>query len=431
MNRKMPTFIGLLLAVLLVGSLAFAFQYFTATLSSAKGSVAPQNVTFANISDSMFTVSWVTSTPATGFVSVKGGSKNSIVYDERDISEKNLSKNFSHSVTITGLEPDTNYQVKIISGGETFAGDVSPYTTHTGTIINATAGNLGPAYGKITDLSNQPVTDGLVYLSLENGQLLSALTTKTGTWLVPLNLARTANLTGYLPTQGRVTENIKIIYDGEQATAISDTLNDSPVPDMELGKNYDFRHVQAKINELAQNPVAQNEKPAVLGVETSFKTVALAQPAESASLPTNLPLISGSGIPGKTVSIVLGITKVLSGSVQVSSDGTWQFTPPSALSAGLQSVTMTTVDTNNKPVAVTHTFTILKSGTQVLGDATPSATLAPTLSPTLTPVITATPSPTATLAGQPVPTSGTTLPTILLLLFGLTFLGSGIVLIKK
>ncbi len=76
-------------------------------------------------------------------------------------------------------------------------------------------------------------------------------------------------------------------------------------------------------------------------------------------------------------------------------------------------------------------FEILKSGTQVLGDATPSATLTPTSTPTAT--VSATPeiTPESTLAAQPVPTSGNELPTILLLVLGVgLIIGGGIVLIK-
>jgi uncharacterized surface anchored protein len=102
---------------------------------------------------------------------------------------------------------------------------------------------------------------------------------------------------------------------------------------------------------------------------------------------------------------------------------------------------MTTKNLQNKPVAVTHMFEILKSGTQVLGDATPSATLTPTTTVTLAPTPTDTPeatlsatpeeTPASTLAAQPVPTSGNELPTIMLLLLGVgLMIGGGIVLIK-
>ena len=85
---------------------------------------------------------------------------------------------------------------------------------------------------------------------------------------------------------------------------------------------------------------------------------------------------------------------------------------------------MTTTDKNNKPIAITHVFTVLKSGSQVLGDATPSASITdtptPTILPTNTPVASA-----STVAAQPMPTSGSFLPTILLLVTGSLFLLGG------
>jgi hypothetical protein len=177
---------------------------------------------------------------------------------------------------------------------------------------------------------------------------------------------------------------------------------------MNMGKTYDFRKVQAKA------PTT----PTVLGTQTQTgTTVALIQPAEGAALATSFPLVAGIGIPGKIVSVVLGITNPIAGSTTVKSDGTWLFTPPSALGEGKQSVTITTTDKDSKPAAITHQFTIFKSGTQVLGIATPSATIEPT--------------PIATPTAQPIPTSGTTLPTILLLIMGVALLVSGGVVLNK
>ncbi len=108
----------------------------------------------------------------------------------------------------------------------------------------------------------------------------------------------------------------------------------------------------------------------------------------------------------------------------VEADGIWRYTPKTAPSAGKQSVTITTTDSQNKSVAITHLFEILKSGTQVLGDATPSATIAPTVT------IDPTPQTTSTLAGEPIPTTGSPLPLILLLLLGSGLLMSGFVITR-
>ena len=78
------------------------------------------------------------------------------------------------------------------------------------------------------------------------------------------------------------------------------------------------------------------------------------------------------------------------------------------------------MDASGKAVAITRTFEILKSGTQVLGVATPSGTL------TLTP----TPTEESTLSGEEIPTSGNALPTIMLLVLGLGLIFSGTIALR-
>jgi hypothetical protein len=269
--------------------------------------------------------------------------------------------------------------------------------------------------------------------------MLSAISKPSGTWLIPLNLIRTEDLTSYLPVTDRMTVNISVQLQGLSTTAITDTLNDSPVPDMIPGKTYDFRKANARVPgaqlALLATPTLPKAGGAVLGANTakSANIVSLTIPAQGAALPTTLPLIQGTGIPGKSVSVILGISNPVGGSAVVGADGLWSYTPAKPLSPGGQSVTVTTKDIKNKSIAITHLFTVLKSGTQVLGEATPSGTLTPT--ETLTPTITltpteiatstATPTPVSTLAAQTPPTSGNELPTIVLLLTGITLMLAG------
>jgi uncharacterized surface anchored protein len=113
----------------------------------------------------------------------------------------------------------------------------------------------------------------------------------------------------------------------------------------------------------------------------------------------------------------------MSDSVIIGADGMWRYTPPKPLSEGKQSVTITTSDAKNQTVALTHVFEILKSGTQVLGEATPSATLTPTIDMT--------PTPTSTLAGEPIPETGSPLPLLLLLILGVSLVSSGAFILIK
>ncbi len=438
---KMPMIIGLLMVVLVVGTIIFAVERSLRAPSNASGSQEPKQVEITNIGDSAFTVSWTTDSKATGTVLVtSAGKTNRIYYDERDTAGK-LGSYISHSITVRDAQPNTLYTFKILSNGRQYQNKDKPYELTTPGLLPANTNGLEPAYGTILNSADAPADDTLVYLTVAGGQKLSALTKPSGIWLIPLNQLRTEDLTTFLPIVERMEETIFVKHPDGDITAQTDTLNDSPVPDMKAAGTYDFRRQNAKTtasNTLALRPatpalpIVTTAPPlpvggAVLG-ESTPKTlgVTLATPAQNASLATALPLISGTGVADKFVSITIGITNPMSGSTRVKSDGTWSYTPPKPLAAGKQSVTITTVDKNNKPVALTHTFEVFKSGTQVLGDATPSATLAITQTPTPTTILAATDSPTptaaeptSTLAGQEIPISGNELPMLMLLMIGI------------
>lgn len=442
---KIPTLLGILMVVLLVGVFAVGTESFIQTQTRASGSIEPTNVTTTNVTDATFTVSWITSSPATGAITINSSVlTNRVLFDDQDT--KTQGKYTSHSVTFRGASADTTYNVTLLSDGKTNLNGDKPYAIHTAPSLTTTSGNLDPAYGTIMNADKTPVSGALVYLTLDGSQTLSTVTKPSGTWLIPLNLIRTQDLTSYLPVTDRMDVNITVNDAGLTTTTVTDTLNDSPVPDMMMGKTYDFRHASAKAPgpALALNPTpAPSTAPsAVLGASTvkPANIVALTIPAQGAALPTTLPLIQGTGVPGNKVSIVIGITSPIGGSAVVASDGLWSYTPVKPLPPGSESVTVTTKDLQNKTVAITHLFTILKSGTQVLGDATASATITPTptidlsaLTPTPTATLSATtPTPTSTLAAQTPPTSGNELPTIILVLIGAgLMLTGGVVLVSK
>lgn len=422
---RIPTMVGLLLTIVLVGVVVAFFEWYSRKPSSASGSVTPLSVFVTNVTDTSVTIVWTTSAPATGIVKLAATKRMPAVYfDDRDTTGK-MKPYTTHSVTIRSLTPATSYSFHILSNGKNYTNAGKPYIVTTASTLTGEGTGLEPAYGAVSDGNGLPVVGAIVLLTLERGQLLSTLTSLSGSWLVSLGYARTASLTEYMDGSNRLTATIRILYQNEEATAVTDTLNDAPVPTMILGKTYDFRRQQAAYTKAPQ---------AILGERTTMKpskgkAIRLTAPANNASLATTVPLIQGTGLPGKAVSVVVGITQPVSGTTTVGGDGLWRFTPPKPLPIGKQMVTATTVNDRGLPVAFTHTFTILKSGTQVLGEATPSATLEPT--PTAVPSATPSPTPTPPLEGEPVPTSGTTVPTILILTFGASILASGFVLLLR
>ncbi len=426
---RMPTLIGILLVIVLVGVVIAVFEWYSRMPTAASGTTVPTNVAVTNIADTGFTVVWITPNPATGAITLLSPKHTpSTFFDNRDTTGT-MKRYTTHSVTLRSLAPATSYMFQILSNGKSSIDGSKPYTATTVSPIGGTGTGLEPAYGTINDVGGSPVNGAIVLVTLEQGQLLSTITSPSGSWLLSLGFVRTASLAKYLDGSQRLTEMIRVLWGDQEATAVTDTLNDAPVPTMVLGKTYDFRRQQATNGQSQPLADATRNTPTVLGV----KTIGLTAPAQNASLTTTLPLIVGTGLRGKTVSVVVGITNPVSGTTTVGGDGIWRYTPTKPLGEGKQSVTATTVDERGLPVAFTHTFTIFKSGTQVLGEATPSAQLTPTFTPTPTATAQATPTPTpeATLAGKPVPTSGTTLPTILILLLGTSVLGFGLLSLKK
>lgn len=417
--KKIPTIVGLSLVFGAIIIFSLIFDRITPFVSRASVSSAPVNVRISNISDSTFSVSWFTPEATTGVIAVeeKGGKKYT-AFDDRDqqptsaTSKTKMNAYISHIVTVRNATSNSLYQVRIVSNGKLFQNGTHPYEIMTGPALSGTGTSLEPAFGSAILQTGLPAEGSLIHLTPENGQTLTTLVTASGTWVIPLHLTRTENLQTYIPSLERVNETIVIQAPSGSATAQTDTLNDNPVPAMTIGKTYDFRKLQADTSSIKKSIAIST--PVVLGdsIKAPSGTIMFVQPAQNAALSTNLPLISGSGVPGHTVQLIIGITKPITGSAAVGSDGLWRYTPKNPLSAGTQSVTMTTTDIQNKSVAITHMFEILKSGTQVLGDATPSATLMPT------PTIDLTPTPTSTLAGEPIPTTGFPLPLILMLTVG-------------
>lgn len=423
-ERKIPTIIGLLLVGAAVMIFRLAFDRIGPILTRATEATAPKSVTVSNVSDSTFTVSWMTTSPTSGALRVDGAPSTSVYYDDRwsvsGASGKLDTPTYStHSVTVRALKPETTYAFRILSNDRSYLNDGKPYQVRTGPKITGVGTSLEPAYGQLVAPSGNAVEGGLVYLSLEGVQMLSTLTKSSGTWVIPLNLARSAELSSYMTASERIDESIIIRVPQGEASAVTDTLNDNPVPVMTVGKTYDFRKIQA---EGKKTPNLAQAAPGVLGT-TAQHTVSITKPTQGAAIPSNLPLFQGTGIPGNQLLIVIGIDQPMSDSVIIGADGMWRYTPPKPLSEGKQSVTITTSDAKNQTVALTHVFEILKSGTQVLGEATPSATLTPTIDMT--------PTPTSTLAGEPIPETGSPLPLLLLLILGVSLVSSGAFILIK
>ncbi len=435
--RKIPTIVGIILVVLLMTGISFLFQLFSKTQTRAGASIEPQQVTVTNITDTSFTIVWQTEETASGTIlAVDTNGKKYSGFDERDATGK-LGKYNTHSVSIRSLPPATLFDVTILSNGKKYPTDKKSYQVSTFASLTDMPPNIDPAYGKVTLDETTPAEGALVFLTLTGSQTLSTLVRNSGSWIIPLSTIRTPDGSSYVPSSDRYTETLVIQKGTTESNVLTDTFNDAPVPDIILGQTYDFRNRDAKkpvSSSLASaantstTPAAlksTNTQTAVLGATTG--AVSLTAPMEGATVSTYRPQIRGTGVAGKKVTVSLGLTNPTTGTTTVDKDGLWKYTSTKSLSPGKQRVTISSVDAKNKPIVITHTFIVMKSGTQVLGDATASAELE---TPTPTPEEVATEE--ADLASEPMPTSGSYIPTLLLLLLGSALIiGGGSLLFVK
>lgn len=416
-TKKIPTIIALLILLLGIGGGIFLIESRTSGSTKATGSVQPESIQITNLNDTSFSVIFLTKEPASGSL-VYGQSQkdiSQIAFDDRDIDNK-AKPYVTHHITVRNLKPETVYFFTIISGNKKYQDSNKPYSITTAPKTDISS-NLEPAYGQVLTQHNQPAEGAIVILNLPRSLSLSTVVKSSGNWLIPLNSAKGSDLKPYT-SEGTIVESI-IIYSSteEQTQVTTDTNNDSPVPAITIGKIYNFEGLESKKKEESQ--LAQGEKQEnVLGKQTGSK-VKLIAPEEGATFVSNRPLFRGTGIPKKEVLIEVYSTKI-TGKTTVSTDGTWSWTPPKDLSPDKHRIKITTVDEKDKEISLERNFLVFKSGTQVLGEATPSGTLTPPASPsaTLRPLF----SPTPIATSSKIPVSGN-------ISFTFYFLGAGIALL--
>lgn len=208
--------------------------------SKASPDIFPKNVTFSNISDNGFTVSWVTDKPTIGFVKYSQDSSfNQTEDDERD---KNDPKpRTTHFVVLKNLQPEKSYFLKI--GEQSFQQTTAPVAEDTPPVPVL-------SYGKLKKQNGEIPQEVIVYLKLPYSTTLSTYTKDDGNWLITVTNARTADLSSHINVKngdmaevwlddgierGTKNKKIKISSSEELNDLILDEPLDKPVYDANVG----------------------------------------------------------------------------------------------------------------------------------------------------------------------------------------------------
>lgn len=434
-EKKIPTILGILIIALGIGATTYLTGNLPPLFTRARPEIAPQEVKITNVSEDGFAVSWVTQEEVTGSIdSGEGESLGKVTLDDRDQVAGQLGKYLTHHVSLKYLQPQTTYFFKIISEKTTHDNNGDFFKVSTAPKISSPSPGLEPIYGIVTLTNGSPAEGAVVYLNLTGAVPLSTLVKTSGSWLISLSSARREDLATYLTQKGEGEQIFVQGGKGETSQVTTNPQNDSPVPAITLGKNYDFRQgARALPTSTPTSPPlptitgapTPTLKPSFAGLTnglTAIPSFSLVQPATGAAI-AGQPIFRGTGAPGKTMTIEVQ-SPTLTGTATVDKNGNWSWTPPQDLSPGEHTVTVSFSDEKGIWQKITRKFTVLASGSGVTESATPSAT--PTLKPTPT-IATATPTP-ATVSPPPVTADLTW--TFLFLTGGIFFVILGLIVLK-
>lgn len=400
-KRRSPVtaVIGVVAFVAFVGFGAFMFTYQPTQTRASKATLVQQEI--VNLSYNQAGIYWQSEEKQTGWV-VYGESPEELRYtasDERDSDDEKTPRQL-HFIMLKGLKPDTTYYYQIVSGNEVVDNNGEPFQFTTVKQFSA-VGATKPAYGKVVLKTGEPAEGALVFVRKGESYPLVSLTKSTGEWLIPLQFviekeSKTAialnqndELAVYITNDDLMNSGIQILV-----------KQTNPFPQsIVLGEDYTFLLDDSE--EVLSATTSRNTEVSVA------ETIDVLFPRDQAVIPGSKPLIKGTAVPGSIVDISLTTEEGTAITMRTVADnrGGWLANLIRPLTPGTYFLSMATVDAQQQTITVSRTFTIAKSGEQVLGDATgPGA-----LSPTVIPQATLEPSPTV----AEIPTSAPTVePTI-------------------
>lgn len=236
---KIPTLLGLAILLAGIGGGVFLVVRNQTFISQASPDQAPQNITFSNLEDSSVIVSWQTSVPTPGFVTVNLNSTNKqTLLDDRNTNTP--TPRLEHFVTIKNLAPQTTYQLKIFSGKT--QSDVLQFTTAQ---VATNQNGYKPIIGTVLD-NNKPLEEGIVFLRLEGAVTQSALVKSFGNFLIPISVMRKQDLSSvFLPTENETAKLTVISGSRRGSLTFKLTPSDQPLTPLIVGRDLNLTALPA------------------------------------------------------------------------------------------------------------------------------------------------------------------------------------------
>ncbi len=406
LNKRLPQSIGFLILAISLTTIGWLSRNAILFGSKAAAANVPKDVKVSNISDSSFTVSYVTDDQEIGTVSFGKDEKfGELALDVRDQTAKTPAPHRIHYITVSQLSPSTLYFFSITSGDTNFLNDKTPYEVNTTAKMPDTASTQAPATGHVALEDGTIPLETLIYIDSDESQLLSSLIQPDGSYSVPLSTILKKDLSGYLSLDS--TSKLKMtITNGDFTSDVSFLAGQSdPIPAIILSKDYDFA-----ISNSPLSPSNESGSTVVTGFPHISEAPPLAPridtPQSEEKFTDQQPKFSGKALPNTDVEILIQSTQEVKTTVQSDAGGNWTYRPDTALDPGTHTITIKSVDATGILQTLTQSFTVFAAGSQFT-DPTGPVTITPTLQPTVGPTSELTQAPT----NSPAPTVEVPTPT--------------------
>lgn len=400
-QQRIPSLLGFFILLFAIGITSYLSGNNAIFLIRANPSNSPQNIKITNITDTSFTVSYITADKVSGIVLI-GNEKESktTVQDDKDKESKTIGGSYkTHHITVKNLKPKTSYSFSIISGADTFLNKENLFEVKTTSLIN-TLSDERKISGKVLLSDGSSPQEGIVYLNTDNSQTLSTVIDQNGNYFFDLSSLRDQKLETYISLNSTSSFSLYLTNGQEESNAkiVLDKIESIPV--IHLSQNYDF-----ETNDNLNNNSNESSKSAEItgfpltSTQNSAKTTQILSPKMNEEFIDQKPLFKGTASPGATIDITIHSNEQIQTQINADSNGNWNYRPKDSLTPGEHTITISTYDQSGILKKITQSFTVYASGTQVSESATPSAT--PIISPSLTP--TSIPTSIPTLTSTPIP----------------------------
>jgi hypothetical protein len=207
----------------------------------AQADVSVSGLRVTNVRDGSLTVSWITDSPAMGYVNFGSTTAlGSTAYDDRG----HTTMDDTHHVTLSGLSPETTYYFDVVSDSTVDDNGGEHYSVTTGPTLGVPTPDT--IYGQVFLADGvTPAQGAIIYVTLQDadglgssGQsaAMSAVVMKTGYWSANLGNARTSDLSALFEYSASGDEVILVAEGGRYGSSelIIDTEADSPAPVIRL-----------------------------------------------------------------------------------------------------------------------------------------------------------------------------------------------------